>query len=189
MLYIVKKKRKRKKGDRPYGQIVSLSPASYLSDIKDRSSLFFLTRMQVGCPDSRPKAGWIGELELPPVADPALLLCPLRVHVQREAWMLPTQREGVCSYRLIRWLIDLQRLYSFTTGFEIQHCTWGAMCVPSLSPFQSFPRSSFLRRSDFCCVAESVHQLIVCDVTCCRWALSPLQPRVPISSVRPLKPK
>lgn len=123
-------------------------PISVTSRIAPPFSSF--TSTQVGCPDPRPNAGCIGELELPPVADPALLLCPLRVCVcvcvQREAWMLPTQREGVCSYRLMWWLIDLQPLYSFTTGLEIQHCTWGAMCVPSLSPFQSFPRSSFLCR-------------------------------------------
>lgn len=62
------------------------------------------------------------------------------------------------------------------------------MCVPSLSPLQSFPPSSFLCRSQtFPCVAESEQRLIACDVTCRRWALSPPQPQVPISSIRPLK--
>lgn len=40
------------------GQIVSLSPASYLSDIEDRSSHFLLTSLQVGCPDPRAK-NWL----------------------------------------------------------------------------------------------------------------------------------
>lgn len=40
----------------------------------------------------------------------------------------------LCSCRLMQWLIEAEPLYSSTTGFEIQHCTWGAMSVPSLSP-------------------------------------------------------
>ena len=58
----------------------------------------------------------------------------------------------LCSCRLMQWLIDPEPLYSFTTGFEIQHCTWGAMWVLSLSlcinlslylPFSDLPSLPF----------------------------------------------
>lgn len=86
------------------------------------------------------KGGWwvhkglIGDLELPPVANPQLRLCPLELYVWTVGGMEAHTERRLCSCRLMQWLIDPEPLYSFTTGFEIQHCTWGAMCVPSLSP-------------------------------------------------------
>ena len=47
-----------------------------------------------------------------------------------------TERKATsCSSGLIKWLIGPKLLYPFTIRFEIQHCTWGAMCVLFLSPF------------------------------------------------------
>lgn len=47
----------------------------------------------------------------------------------------------------MQWFIDPQPFYSFPTGFEIQHCTWGAMCVPSLLSLLSIFPSIFFSPS------------------------------------------
>lgn len=74
-----------------------------------------------------------GDLELPPVAAPGLRSRSLHVCTMGGVEAAHTERR-LCSCRLMQWLIEAEPLYSSTTGFEIQHCTWGAMSVPSLSP-------------------------------------------------------
>lgn len=163
--------------------------------------LCLLASVQVGRPDARERGGGvggyihkgpIGNLELPPVADHPLVLCPLELYMWTVGGMEAAHTgRGLCSCRLMQWLIDLEPLYSFTSGFEIQHCTWGAMCVPSLSPFINlsldlpFPDSPSLPFRLF--VSDSVHRLIALDVTCRRWALLTLPPQVPISPMRLIK--
>lgn len=155
--------------------------------------LSLLASVQVGCPDAGEMVvhkGLIGDLELPPVADPLLLICPLELHVGTVGGMEAAHTErSLCSCGLMQWLIDPEPLYSFTTGFEIQHCTWGAMCVPSLSPFINLslylpflglalpPVQTF-------CISDSMRQLIALDVTCRRWALLTRLPQVPIYTRR-----
>lgn len=111
---------------------------SLASCLGDGSSLFLLllTSMQVGCSwlqtkrwldwwAGAPSSGWSWPPNLP----------SLGVCAAGGTDAAHTERRGLCGCRLMLWLIDLQPLYSFTTRFEIQHCTWGAVCVPSLSPF------------------------------------------------------
>ncbi len=134
--------------------------------------------------------GLIGDLELPPVADPQLQICPLELHVWTVGGIEAAHTERrLCSCRLMQWLIDPEPLYSFTSGFEIQHCTWGAMCVPSLSPFINLslylpflglalpPVQTF-------CISDFMCRLIALDVTCRRWALLTRLPQVPIYTLR-----
>lgn len=161
--------------------------------------LSLLASVQVGCPAAREKGGPMvhkGNLELPPVADPPLPICPLELYVGTVGGMEAAHTERrLCSCRLMQWLIDLEPLYSFTTGFEIQHCTWGAMCVPSLSPFINlyldlpFSDLPSLPVQTVFCVSDSVHQLIALNVTCRRWALLTPLPQVPISPMCPIKMK
>lgn len=94
-----------------------------------------LARVQVGWftqarPDRQPRAPPSGRS-----SSPGLSCSAVRVDCGRRGGCPHREKALYCSCGLTPWLIDLEPLYSFTTGFEIQHCTWGAMCVPSLSPF------------------------------------------------------
>lgn len=122
------------------------------------------------------------KLELPPVADPGALPTLLP-----DCGRLPTQRGGfVAAGSCWDWLTRSRSILS-QPGLEIQHCTWGAMCVPSLSPLINLspdpPLSNLFSPLPFkitFLVHVCVHKLIALDATCRRWTLLTWLPQVPI---------